>query len=539
MPNDTPPTPKVDVDLLAETLPRDVLELAGATRPRRGLDAVVLHHPDLRRVGERARLDTLRIGDGVGLSRLEPLFEADDRSAPAPLADPYLSRRCARLEVRPHGAVRVSADGDSEVLVDAAPVAPGEPVTISRQALDRGVVVTLADRVALLLRRSASRDGSASELGLIGLSDGLVAARAEVRRVAPLDLPVLIRGESGTGKELVAQALHRASRRAAGPLVSVNMAAINPSTAASELFGHARGAFTGAHRAHDGYFVQADGGTLFLDEIGDTPPDLQLALLRVLETGEVHPVGGAQPRKVDVRLVSATDRDLEAAIAASRFRAALYHRLAAYQIDLPPLRDRVGDAALLLSRFVAAELQVVGRAAVLARDLRTPWLSLALARRLAEHRWPGNVRELRNIARQLVVGSLDEDVAVLTPALERLLSPATEAVTREQSPATEVQEPAAARAHRAPSEIDEAALLAALRANRWSVRPTARDLGISKTSLYTLIEQSPRIRKAADLDATELKAAYDACGGDIAAMSDRLEVSSSGLRLRLKELGLR
>jgi len=138
-----------------------------------------------------------------------------------------------------------------------------------------------------------------------------------------------------------------------------------------------------------------------------------------------------------------------------------------------------------------------------------------------------------------VVGSLDADVAVLTPALERLLSPRTGAPTRDQGAATDVREPAAARARRAPSEIDEDALLAALRANRWSVRPTARDLGISKTSLYTLIEQSRRIRKAADLDATELQAAYGTCGGDVAAMSDRLEVSSSGLRLRLKELGLR
>src|SRR6185369_6449016 len=215
--------------------------------------------------------------------------------------------------------------GESPVQV----VADGVPVAGSREIpaaeVERGVVLELSGRVALLLHTLGDEEPGPSVPGfdLVGESAGIVRVRREIARVADLDVPVLLRGETGTGKELVAHALHRASRRRSAAFLSLNMAAIPASLAASELFGATRGAFTGAVAAHAGHFERAQGGTLFLDEIGDAPAEVQVSLLRVLETGEIQRVGGAPISGVDVRLIAGTDADLERAIADGRFRSAL------------------------------------------------------------------------------------------------------------------------------------------------------------------------------------------------------------------------
>jgi two-component system response regulator AtoC len=227
---------------------------------------------------------------------------------------------------------------------------------------------------------------------IVGASAPIVRMLALVDRLAAADVPVLVRGETGSGKEGVARRLHSKSARAKGPFVAVDCGAIPATLIESELFGHVRGAFTGAERDRPGHFVSAHGGTLLLDEIGELPVDLQPKLLRVLQDGEVRPVGGSSSRKVDVRVVAATNRDLEKACREGRFRSDLYYRLAVVEVLVPSLRERLDDLPLLVDHFVRRISSEMGRAPVAVEP--------AVLTLLAAHRWPGNVRELENVLRR-------------------------------------------------------------------------------------------------------------------------------------------
>src|SRR5687768_14265911 len=231
---------------------------------------------------------------------------------------------------------------------------------------------------------------------LIGRTPGMLAVYNQIARAADSVVPVLVIGESGTGKELVARALHRNSQRAARPFVAINCGALAETLLESELFGHTRGAFTGAVADTKGIFEQAQGGTVFLDEIGETSPALQVRLLRVLEEGEVRPVGGSRPVKVDNRVVAATNRDLERAVAEQHFRADLYYRLSVIVIRLPSLRERRDDIPLLISTFLRAACKRTGRQI----ELSSGALDVLLA-----HDWPGNVRQLENTIERIVLFS--------------------------------------------------------------------------------------------------------------------------------------
>jgi DNA-binding NtrC family response regulator len=235
---------------------------------------------------------------------------------------------------------------------------------------------------------------------LLGRSAPVRALLELVTRVAAAPVPVLVRGETGTGKELVARALHALGPRAGGPFVAVNCGAIPEALLESELFGHEKGAFTGAVGAREGVFEAADGGTLLLDEIGDMPLAAQARLLRVLAEGQVTRIGSTRPRRVDVRVVAATHRDLRAAVQEGRFREDLWYRLAVAILDVPPLRERGDDVALLATHFLARAAERVGR----------PHLAFTAdaLERLAGHTWPGNVRELENLAERCALMSLGE-----------------------------------------------------------------------------------------------------------------------------------
>ena len=230
---------------------------------------------------------------------------------------------------------------------------------------------------------------------VVGSSPALRKVLTQVEKVAPTDSTVLILGETGTGKELIARAIHNRSRRAARAFVSVNCAAIPASLIASELFGHEKGAFTGAIQRRVGRFESADGGTLFLDEIGELPPETQLALLRVLQEREFERVGGRRPVTVDVRVLAATNRDLEAAITDGSFRQDLYYRLNVFPIHLPPLRERTGDLPLLVEYLVERYAKKAGK-----KIRRVSNETLELFKRYA---WPGNVRELQNVIERAVI----------------------------------------------------------------------------------------------------------------------------------------
>ncbi|TMQ11661.1 MAG: FHA domain-containing protein [Deltaproteobacteria bacterium] len=238
-----------------------------------------------------------------------------------------------------------------------------------------------------------------------------------LRRLARSALPILILGETGVGKELAAAAAHRFSPRAGGPFVSINCASIPEQLAESELFGHERGAFTGAAAAKPGQLELAHGGTVFLDEVGELPPAVQAKLLRVLEAGELQRVGDVKPRPIDVRIVAATNRDLAAEIAAGGFRQDLFFRLAAAQVVIPPLRDRPRDLAVLIQRLFAAACARLGRPPLA--------LTIAVTQALLLHRWPGNVRELRNTLEYAAAAApeiaVEVDVWHLPPALARLV----------------------------------------------------------------------------------------------------------------------
>jgi DNA-binding NtrC family response regulator len=230
---------------------------------------------------------------------------------------------------------------------------------------------------------------------IVGGHRRLQAALRLLRRVAPTETTVLLLGESGTGKELFARALHAMSRRASGPFVAVNCAAIPESLLENELFGHERGAFTGAHRREAGRFERARGGTLLLDEIGELPLPVQGKILRVLEERTYERVGGGEPQRADVRLVAATNRDLEAMVESGDFRSDLYFRLSVFPLELPPLRDRASDVAPLARHLVAGLAERHGLAAP---ELTGPALDV-----LTAEPWPGNVRQLANVLERAVI----------------------------------------------------------------------------------------------------------------------------------------
>jgi DNA-binding NtrC family response regulator len=240
---------------------------------------------------------------------------------------------------------------------------------------------TRADKVRM--RGNLERSGAFG--AIIGDDPGLRATLARTALVAPTGTPVLVTGESGTGKELLARALHELGPNPSGPFVAVNCGALPRELAESELFGHERGAFTGAASRRAGWFEEASGGTLVLDEIGELPLDLQPKLLRFLERREVKPVGGDAWHKLDVRVVAATHRDLSALVADGRFREDLFHRLTVLTVRVPPLRERLDDVPGLVDRLLA---QMGRPASTLAPKTRSL---------LKAHRWPGNVRELRNV----------------------------------------------------------------------------------------------------------------------------------------------
>src|SRR6185295_5356136 len=242
---------------------------------------------------------------------------------------------------------------------------------------------------------------------IIGQSASLKQLQRQIDMVAPTDATVLILGESGTGKELVAREIHRRSRRSQQPLIRVNCASVPRELYESEFFGHARGAFTGAIRDRAGRFELADGGTLFLDEVGEIPPELQAKLLRVLQEGELERVGEERTRKVDVRLIAATNRDLRAEAEAGRFRQDLYFRLSVFPIELPPLRRRVEDIPVLAEHFLALAARKLGRP--------KPRLTLADAQRLQQYRWPGNVRELQHVIDRAVIITAGSRLAIELP----------------------------------------------------------------------------------------------------------------------------
>jgi DNA-binding NtrC family response regulator len=309
------------------------------------------------------------------------------------------------------------------------------------------------------------------ELALIGDTPGLRALRALVERAAPSDVPILILGENGTGKELVARAVHDLSPRSGQRFVKMNCAAVPAELVESELFGHEKGAFSGAVSQRRGRFEQADGGTLFLDEIGDMPAAMQAKLLRVLQDGEVTRVGGTGEIKVDVRLISATNQDLDALLRDGRFRQDLYYRISTVAARVPPLRERASDVPALAEHFAAAASR------------RNHWkprrLSPAALELLAQQPWKGNVRELRNVVeRALILSGTDPlEAADIRAALPAAMAERAEAV------------PAEGTLRDLTDAYEREVIRERLRGSGGHVTNAARSLGLERSHLYKKCKQ--------------------------------------------------
>jgi transcriptional regulator with GAF, ATPase, and Fis domain len=328
----------------------------------------------------------------------------------------------------------------------------------------------LEARVQALSDELESRDGFGR---IVGASPGWRAVLVHASKVAPTETTVLLTGDSGTGKEVVARAVHRASTRSAGPFVALNCAALPEQLLESELFGYEKGAFTGAYASRPGRLEQAAGGTLFLDEVGETSPLVQAKLLRVLEAREFQRLGGAKVLKADVRLVAATNRDLQAAIARGDFREDLFYRLSVFEIHLPPLRERPEDILLLTQRFLDDLSRNVGRPA--------PGISREARELLLAYPWPGNVRELRNALERAVI--LSEGGLVQAEHLPIAVS---------QNGAARV---ASATAVELPpggldlDELEKSLVAQALERSKNNRSRAAKLLGLTRAQLYTRLER--------------------------------------------------
>lgn len=319
---------------------------------------------------------------------------------------------------------------------------------------------------------------------LIGDSPALRQVLREMAQVAPTDATVLIIGETGTGKELVARAVHRASRRSERPLITVNCAAIPASLIESEFFGHEPGAFTGATKKREGRFALADKGTIFLDEIGELPLDLQAKLLRVLQEGEFEPVGSSRTKKVNVRVLAATNRNLQKAIQEGRFREDLFYRLHVFPLRLPSLRERGDDVVLLASAFVQRFANGMGRTIA-------P-LSSDSVRRLTSYQWPGNVRELHNVIERAVITAIDGKLN-----LDRAL-PQAPSVPSGPEPAKAIR-PGVIHTAKELEAMERDNILRALDATKWTVsgeKGAAKLLGRNPSTLASRMKalniQKPR-----------------------------------------------
>ncbi len=366
-----------------------------------------------------------------------------------------------------------------------------------------------------LVRISFRGETVASQLttgfrNLVGSSPGMREVFRKIRLYGASDASVIITGETGAGKELVARALHEESDRHSGPYAELNCTAISEQLLESELFGHERGAFTGAIREHRGYFERADGGTLFLDEIGDMPLYIQAKLLRVLEDGRVQRVGGEQSRKVDVRVVGATNVPLEQAVAEGHFRADLYHRLAVLRIHLPPLRERPEDIPLLAEHFLQEFNQKYHKG--------VQRLTGEAIRLLQSYLWPGNVRELRNLLERVVVETEAEAIGAraFTEWIQERQQFAASGAP--QQPADSPQHlpviipyqgsgrdsampearPMAARregGRGVPAELTAAQIRDAYRVENGNLTAAARRLGVHRATLYRYLQRLNLSRK--------------------------------------------
>lgn len=479
-------------DWFTHTLRHDVKALES----QQELRLSIIYHPDWGRVGESIALASSSAGQAHLLSRLQPQFSST-HGLPRSLDDPYLSRSAISLQCHGSGQVLVERQ-QCPSMVTINGLLLQQNMVLEPEQVNSGVIILLAERIVLFLHNVVSENPFGADYGLIGGGRQLSMVREAIGKLAPLDVHVLLQGESGTGKELVARALHQASPRQDQAFVAVNAATITPSLAAAELFGARRGAYTGIERDRRGYLQQAGKGTLFLDEIGDLSSDVQVMLLRVLETRQIHAVGGGDTIPFEARLVTATDMNLEQAMAEQRFRPALYHRLSGMNIRLPALREQRQNFGLLLHHLLWQELNTLelDRNCLERRSANEPpWLPATWVAAMMMAPWPGNVRQLRNMARRMLLLGHSHHCLDQHYSIHQILEVADTVSLDKTDPAAHREPPAkqpktrgnAAQRLRA---LSDAELEKILDEHQWRVLPVANALNVPRSSLYDRIAHS-------------------------------------------------
>ncbi|MGV7208248.1 sigma 54-interacting transcriptional regulator [Oxalobacteraceae bacterium A2-2] len=473
------------------------------------LALTVLWHPEAARIGEQ---HVLADGAELALHRYAPPFAAPGGAA-LPLGHRGISREATVLRRGRDDSVTIAPPA-SRMLVELNGQACAGAVTLEAAQVSAGVVLGLGG-VLLCLHWMDRLPQHHAVCAFLGAGAAAIKVRERIRQAAAVDVPVLLLGETGTGKEVAAQAIHAASARRGAPLVAVNMATLQESLAAADLFGAERGAYTGASATRRGLFAEAGNGVLFLDEIGATPAPVQPMLLRVLETGEYRPLGGAAVARSQARLIAATDRDLDD----GGFSQPLLRRLEGYVLRLPPLRERREDIGLLVRHFVQAWEARSGAPA--------PELPVAFVSALCLYDWPGNVRQLASVVQRALIGLQGGEL----PSLAELAGIPARAVQVDEG--DEEATPGAPR--RQLADIDHGMVLQALEQHGWRIRAAALALGISRPSMYKLIAAHPEIRSVEKIPVAEIAATVALHDGDHERCASALKTPSEALRRHLRQ----
>ena len=494
------------------TLTSPLSDIAQASPALLGL--TIAWHPELDRVGEQF-IGTCSEGV-LEVSRFLPIFAKPGKSGLA-LGHGGISRdplqivrgRDDSIDIRlPHSRMVVEVNGE-EIHTSAS---------LTREQIDAGVVLGLGRTVLICLHWMRCLPKNNPVAGFLGVGHGAIKTRDLIRQAAATESAVLLLGETGTGKEVAASAIHAMGRRAAAAFVCVNMAALNESLAAADLFGAAKGAYTGAHAARNGLFAEAQNATLFLDEIGNTPASVQPMLLRVLENGEYRPLGATRDQHSSARLIAATDQDLYG----DSFNQALLRRLESFLIHIPPLRARREDIGLLMVNLLR-NASVAGAASVT--------LPASLVSHFINYDWPGNVRQLSHVLKRMLLAMENGEV----PVFDSLVNVVSLRVTNSGTPIVA----AAPRTNAPPTrkklaDISEEDVMQAMEHSHWTIQGAAEELGISRPSMYKLLDAHSQIRHAEAIPSEEIRQTLAASAGDLERCASALKTPYEALRRHLR-----
>jgi len=479
----------------------------------------IVWHPDMNRIGEQ--FIAPHTEGLLELSRFMPSFHHPGSDG-LPLGYGGISREPVRITRDASDTITIEPPA-SRMAVELNGEEIHGPCVLSSEQITAGAILGLGRTTLLCLHWTRCLPKNNAIPGLIGIGSAAITMRDHIRQIAVTDFPVLLLGETGTGKEIAARAIHSHSKRREAEIVTVNMAALNESLAAADLFGAAKGAYTGAHNARKGLFAEAAGASLFLDEIGNTPTIIQPMLLRVLETGDYRPLGSQQDLKSTARLIAATDQDLYS----ENFNQALLRRLESYVIHLPPLRERREDIGVLL-HYLLSEASKTSQTEL-------PALPVPLVSAIANYDWPGNIRQLSHVLRRILMslqaGELPDFDALVRTRKDRSTNSTTtlssvgyKSTTPPQHHLDEViskshstKSDAASTRRKKLNALHEAEVLQAMENNDWYIQGAAQELGISRPSMYKLLEQHSVIRRAEQIPVEEIRQTLTSHAGDIEA----------------------